>query len=77
MGGEVFDDLPRFYEVFIGKMRVLGGSGGKLGVSWGEEFFIEKFGGCSLSGAAARTGNLSKKEKGKWKNKEHVEFYQE
>ena len=51
--------------------------GGNNGVSWGEEFFIEKFGGCSLSGAAARTGNLSKKEKGKWKNKEHVEFYQE
>ena len=58
----------------------MGGSGvrgQKLGASCGEGFFIEIFGGGSLSGAAARTGNLSKKGKWKWKNKEPVEFYQE
>ena len=40
--GEVFDDLPSCYEVFIGKMMGLGGSGGKLGVSCGEVFLLKK-----------------------------------
>ena len=41
-GVRFFDDFPGFYEVFIGKMGVLRGSGWKSGDSCGEVFLLKK-----------------------------------